>query len=189
MSRNLQYILIVSFVSIIALVYICIYRQSLRHLLNLFFCPNYLAVLSAEEAVKRECKSNEGFADRCNKEPEWKNEQMERFTKQFSDSVRKLRGRIFKAFIIVALILLCAFGIAYVAAGLTSITPGALSIIQIVSAFLILWGIIGLLGYSIQTIAGESIPETLDYFWFLFLNAMGIFSLFFTQFYSFFKKL
>jgi hypothetical protein len=138
--------------------------------------------------MKRECTTNIGFKERCEKDEKYKAEQIENFKKQFAESTQKLRNRIYFAFVTVLLTLLCALGIAYIAAGLTSIPSNMLSIIQVLSAFLILWAIIGQLGYSIETIGGESIPENIDKFWFMVLNIIGIFSLFFAQFYSFFKK-
>jgi hypothetical protein len=141
-----------------------------------------------KELWEKECKSNIGLKERCEKDENWKNEQLKRFKEQFLESTLRLRERIWFAFITVALTLLCAAGIAYIAAGLIPISSSTLSIIQIASAFLILWAIIGQLGYSIQTIGGESMPEVMDKFWFIVLNIIGIFSLFFTQFYSFFKK-
>lgn len=188
MPKIFQYALIASIILIIAVIYAFAYRQSLWCILNLFLRPKAFIALTVEDIMKRECSTNMGFKERCEKDEKWKVEQIERFKKQFSESTQKLRNRIYFAFVIVLLTLLCALGIAYIAAGLIFLSSNTLLFIQLASAFLILWAIIGQMGYPIQTIAGESIPENIDKFWFIFLNIIGIFSLLFTQFYSFFKK-
>ena len=185
---NIQYILIVLLFLLIVFTYIIEYKRGFWELFNLFLRPKNFATLSAKEAMERECKSNIGFKERCEKDENWKIEQLKGFKEQFFESAQQLRSRIYFAFLTVALTLLCASGIAYIAADLISISSSTLSIVQTASAFLILWAIVGKLGYPIQTMGGESVPEIMDKFWFIILNIVGIFFLFFTQFYSFFKK-
>ena len=57
-----------------------------------------------------------------------------------------------------------------------------------VSGALILWALIGVLGWPIQTYGGDTLPETINNFWFIFLNVVGSLFLFFTYFYSVFKN-
>ncbi|MDP3041844.1 MAG: hypothetical protein Q8N62_03815 [Candidatus Omnitrophota bacterium] len=188
MPNIFQYVLIASIILIVVLVYAFKYRDGFWFLFNFLLRPKTFAALSAKRAVEKECKSNISFKENCEKNEKWKNEQLARFDDQFFKSTHELRDRICFAFITVVLTLACALGVAYIAADLISISSIKLSIIQVVSAFLLMWAIIGQLGYSIQTIGGESMPEIIDKFWFIILNIVGIFSLFFAQFYSFFKK-
>lgn len=188
MTKNLQYILIGVFVLLVLIFFVYKYRGGPRDLFNLFFRPKSFAADSAEDSIKRECKTNTAFKERWEIDAKWKNETIKEYKNRFLEDAQKLRSRILFGFVTVMLTLLCALGIAYILAGLISIPSSWLSIIQIVSAFFILWAIIGKLGYPIQTIAGGSIPEITDDFCYIVLNIAGIFALFFTQFYSFFKR-
>ena len=110
------------------------------------------------------------------------------FSKQSTDSSQKLKDSIVQAFFTVFLTLLSAFLLAHILVNYTSFSTGLLMGIQVASGLFILWAIVGKLGSSIQTWDGQTLPETIDNFWNIFLNVIGIFCLSFAQFYNFFKK-
>jgi len=103
-----------------------------------------------------------------------------------SESFKKLSNSIYQGFMTVLITLGSALAAAYLLV-VFDIPSYVLTTMQIISAFSILWAIVGKLGYPIQTIGGTTLPEAIDNFWFIFLNVIGIFCLFFTQFYSLFK--
>lgn len=164
------------------------HRKNLLCLLSLFLNRDKFITLSVESAIKRECESNSAFKERYEKDIAWKDKQVEDFKKQFSESTVFLRKSIRLAFITVALTSLSAVGLSYLFVGLIAISSNMLLFMQIISAFVILWSTVGKLGYPIETIGGQSLPEEMNKYWFIFLNVIGIFFLFFSQSYSFFKK-
>ncbi len=104
-----------------------------------------------------------------------------------STSSDEVKNSIWRAFLTVGKILFFALGAAYCFSKFT-ISDDVISVTQIISAFLILWALIGKLGWSIQTIGGQTPMEKANDFWFLVLNTIGIFCLFFSQFYIFLHK-
>jgi len=53
------------------------------------------------------------------------------------------------------------------------------------SAFLLLWAVLGLLGWEIQTIAGGTLPELANKAWYRTLHIIGMYLLFIAIFQSF----
>ncbi len=105
-------------------------------------------------------------------------------TEEQLDINQQLRKSIWQSFKTVSKILAFAWFIACITTD-SFINPFSLPLIlQIGSAFLILWALVGKLGYSIRTWSGNTLPERIDNFWFIFLNVLGILLLFFEQFYN-----
>lgn len=193
LNRDLITVVIISVIAILIIMYVLVFRfpkhrQNFCYLINLIFFPRKFTTISAEEAIKKECKTNIGFKERYNQDEKWKNEQIASFNEQFLNSTQQLRNSIYQAFITVLITLFSAWAVAYLLALVILIPPNVLSIVQMSSAFLILWAIVGKLGYPIKTIGGESLPENVDNLWFIFLNVIGIFCLFLAQFYTFLKS-
>jgi len=185
--KNLSYILVAGVVLGVIVAAIVQYRKGIWHLLNFFFRPNVFADIAAEDVVRINMK-DKNFKEKWETNEQWKTERIKEDKERFLKSTYKLRGRIRYAFNIVALTALCAFGIAYISAGTISISENILLLMQLISAFMILWSIIGQLGFPIQTFSGETLPENIDKLWFFILNIFGIFLLCFTQIYGYFRK-
>ena len=167
MLRLCQYLLLVG----IAILAITKHIPNFKYLLNLFFNHKKFIDLAIEETIKT--KSN--------------TEKIETLEEQFSESTQKLKNSIYEAFWTVLRTLGFAWLIACVITN-SIFNPFYLPLIlQIVSAFFILWALVGKLGYPIRTWNGNTLPERIDNFWFIFLNVIGILLLFSIQFYSFYK--
>lgn len=164
------------------------HKINLWHLLNLFLPTETFVDLSVKDAIKREYKSNAAFKERCEKDENYKSQRIAEFRAQFSESTHVLRTHIKSALTTVFFTLLCAVILAFSLSGLFTIPQGIVQGLQILSAFLILFAIVGQLGYSIETIGGQSLPETMDKYWYVIVNIGGMFLLFFSLFYGFFKK-
>jgi hypothetical protein len=164
--------------------------HSIWHFLMLMVSKNKFIDITVKDTIKKECVTNAAFRERYNKNDEkWIKEQTDRLKEQFADSAQQLRNSIKQAAYTVFLTLVCAFLLAHILVGMkfASISEIYLIIIQAMSAFFILWAIVGQSGRRIETWNGCTLPENIDKFWYIFLNVIGIFCLFFVQFYNFLK--
>ena len=164
------------------------HRDSFKRLTFFLFLPSKFISQSVDDAIQINIQNNPHFKERLESDEKYRNERIEELKKQFSDSTYKLRNSIYQAFITVFLVSICAILFAFILANFISITSEQIIFIRTISAFLILWALIGKLGWSIQTIGANTIPEQTNNFWFIFLNVIGSFSLFFTYFFNLFKK-
>ena len=92
--------------------------------------------------------------------------------------VTKLREAILKSFglvfaVFVVALLSAMIGHRYYSAWLLKISPWT----QIASAFLILWAVLGQLGFEIETWDGNSLPERINKYWFRILMVFGTYLL------------
>jgi len=176
----------VIFIAIVAISFWC-YRTNFKKLLLFSFSPNKFIENCANDSIRSEMKTNVSFKKACESDEDYKKTQKEKFRKQFTDGTNKLRNSIFRAFVMVLLIFICAFLSAFIMKNYVNITKKWLFIIQIISAFVILWALMGKLGFGIQTFCGDTLPEQVNNFWFIFLNVIGIYFLFFTYFFNLFR--
>lgn len=163
------------------------HRDNLLRFLLLFLFPERFIDLSTKDTISRELKTNTGFKERYeSNDLKWKEERLQSYHKQFSEASQSLKNSIYQALLTALKVTIVAGGLAYLFA--RYISPNVLNIIQIVSTFVIFIAVIGKMGWSIQTISGETLPEVVNEFWSILLNWVGILCFFFTQFCPFFKK-
>jgi len=172
----------------IVVISFCRYRSNFKHLLLFVFSPSKFIEHSVKDSIQREMETNASFKERFESDEDYKKASTEEKRKQFTDARNKVWNTICRAFLMVLLIFICAVLSAFIMRDFITITDKWLLIIQIVSAFLILWALMGKLGWSIQTHGGTTLPEKINNFWFIFLNVIGIYFLFFTYFFNFFRR-
>ena len=111
--------------------------------------------------------------------------------KLFTKEGYGLRNSIWQAFVTVSFALLLSICLTYIAHILADLFPWIHKFIQvapIISAFLILWALIGKLGWSNQTIGGKTPTENLNNFWFRLLNFVAGVLIFLNYFYIHYNK-
>ena len=150
----------------------------------LIFSPGDFTKMTVKKVLEEELKSNTAFKERFEKNDDFRKSELLRYETQFSKSTNKLRGEIWHSFAVVILIVVLSLLAALFFKRWFPLKPAFIQILQIISAFVILWGLLGQLGWSIQTIGGTSLPEQVNSYWFRILNSIGIFLLFFACFYS-----
>ncbi len=172
---------------VIVILYSLKHRDNLGRLLKLFFCHEKFVSLAVEETIKMNCEASGSYKTKYENDENWKAEEIAKCTKQLFENTKKVKNSIWEAFWTVAKTLGFAWLIACVVTNSILFPSNLSSILQIISAFLILWALIGKLGYPIQTFDGQTLPELIDNFWFIVLNVLGVLCLFFSQFYFSFK--
>ena len=168
---------------VIAVPFILKHKHNFQHLLNLFLNHEKFTDSAVEEAIKNECETIPGLKENYDKNEKWRDERIATHREDFSERTQKLKDSIWQAFLTVIKTLGFAWLVACVVTESIFFPLSMQSILQIVSAFLILWALIGKLGYPIRTYGGKTLPEVIDNFWFIVLNVLGILCLFFSQFY------
>lgn len=184
----LKLLQILAFVSLFAIILLRIgpHKIHLSNFFDLIFRPETFIELSVTDAMERNCENDPNFKERCSKDEKYVKQRTLELRVQFLKSTEKLRLSMWEAFLTVFLTLVCAGLLAFGVPG--SLLPKALIAgLQMLSAFLILFALVGKLGYPIQTLAGETLPEMMDNYCYILTNIGGMFLLFFTQFYSFKK--
>lgn len=90
-------------------------------------------------------------------------------------SGRRLRRRIYKTLLIMVVVLIYSYVLAFVIKNYTNITitTTVITRIQIFAVFLVLWALLGQLGWSIQTFKGLTAPEYINDLWFRVLNVIS----------------
>ncbi len=165
----------------------CHYRSNLKQLLLFLFSRNRFIENCVKDSIQSEMKTNAAFKKKLESDEEYKKTIIE-YRKDYKDRTNKLRSYIFQAFVMVLLVFVCAVLSAFIMKNFITISDKCLLMIQIVSAFIILWALMGKLGLGIQTFIGTTLPEKINNFWFLFLNVIGIFLLFFSYFFNLFRR-
>ena len=183
MLKLIQWLLLL----VIAILTIIKHKNSLRCLKELFFSTQNFIALCVEDVIKINCDKDTALKEKYEKDEKYRNEQKERFNTQFSISTQRLKDSIREGFWTVGKTLGFAWLIVCVVTNSIFFPVNLLFFLQIASAFFILWAIVGKTGYPIQTVCGETLPEKMDDFWFLFLNVFGILCVFLAQFYNFLK--
>lgn len=154
----------------------------------LFFAPDRFVKMSVEQAVTNEKKTNQGFKERFESNEDYRKSRLEEFSNQFIKSTDKIRQSVWKSFQFVFLITFLSVILAFFTKQYVFISAEVLTLIQIFSSFLILWSLLGQLGWTIQTIDGTTLPEQVNDYWFRFLNCVGIGLFFFSCFYQCFSS-
>lgn len=179
-------------IGIILLIYftyqLCKHRIDLSNLMYFLFFKDKFTDECRKEAINGEFKNNRQFKEKYESDQKFRQEKIIEYNRQFSRSSEKLKNSISQALFTVIRILLFSFGIACISASYISLGRGGTLIIQILSTFLILWALVGKLGWSLQTWKGETLPEKVNDFWFKLLNILGLLLLFFALFYDLLKK-
>ncbi|HIE34909.1 MAG TPA: hypothetical protein EYP79_01765 [Campylobacterales bacterium] len=130
---------------------------------------------SIQKSFERNRQLRERYPDRNLPE-----ERKLEYRKAMGESTITLRGSIFHA----CLCVLAALTIAVITALITKrylgipIDSNTLLIIRLIGLFSIVWAIFSKVGWEIQTIKGESLPEIINQFWFRLLYTIGAFFLF-----------
>jgi len=148
----------------------------------LIFSPKDFTKMTIKKVLEGEFKTNAGFKEQFEKNDDFRKSEVLRYETQFSKSTNKLRGAIWHSFAVVILIVVLSLLATLVFKRWFPLKPAFIQILQIISAFVILWGLLGQLGWSIQTIGGTSLPEQVNNYWFRILNSIGMFLLFFCLF-------
>ena len=152
-------------------------KDSPKYLFSFFLNSKKFEKISPEYWNKREISYNKT-----------KRVEKEQGIDNITVSGRKLRTRIVKTLFIMIVVAVYSFFIAFLAKKLmqTSINDNILNWIQVSAIFLVLWALLGQLGWSIQTIKGISLPEYINDLWFRTLNVVAahlfLFSYFFKNF-------
>ena len=139
--------------------------DDIKHIFLLFFIPNRLKLVCAERYVNGVRNQHPDYYERnpetCYREG----------YRQYSKSIDEVRRNIFKAFFrtVIAISIVIAIYI-YV-----SDNYPALNIYgKFIGPCVMFWAVNGRTGDSIQTIAGGSIPETINLIWFRLLSFVGL---------------
>jgi len=158
-------------------------------LINLLLFRSEFENKAVAESIRLDFEHNKQLAAQY---PKWPEEDLpDDKKKEYADSIhkstREICGSIFQSMIWVTSITITAFIFAVI---IHVVFPSFLrysGILQIISACLILWGILGRLGWSIQTWKAETLPEKVNEFWFRLVTIIGIFVLMLTLFSGLFK--
>jgi hypothetical protein len=167
---------------VITILYSLKHKERFQHLINLFLFREKFITSVVEDSIKRSCEDNSSFKNQWDNNQEWRNQRRQEFNEQFSKSANELKNHIGQALLTVIKTLGFIWLTFCVITDSFFVPSGIPVYLQIVSALFILWAVIGKLGYPIQTIGGKSLPETIDNFWFIFLNVIGAMLLFSSQF-------
>ena len=158
---------------------VCRHAERIKFLMLFLFNPLKFANISAQEAFIEECQSNISLKEKSKRDDVYKQKFIKELRNQFLESTNELRNSIKQAFFTVLISLFLAYFTPK-----TLINAKHLYPLQLFSVFLILWGIVGKLEWEVQTFNGSSKPEEINRFWYLSLNIIGSFLLFYGYFYS-----
>ncbi len=163
--------------------------MKLFQLMKLLFVRDRFVKEATEHSIKSEFERNKQFAERYPNGvlPPDKIKEFQSVQRALTKEIRHSIGASLRLVIIIA-----------VAAGLSSllllcyskplsiyITPWT----YVLSAVVLLWAVLAKVGWSIQTMAGDSLPEQLNEVFFRFLMAVGTYSLLFGLFLGIFNQI
>ena len=175
-------------IALIALPSFWEHRYNFKKVFFFIFLPNKFVNESVNYSIQEDIRDVKGFKERAESDKTYEQKRRDELKDQISKNTAKLRNSIYQGFVTVLSVLICSFLFAFIMVRFVSITGKYLLLIQVFSGFLILWALIAKLGWNIQTIGGNTLPEQINTFWFIFLNVIGGFCLFFTYFFNLFKK-
>ncbi len=161
----------------------CTFLTRLWQLAKLIFCVNKFMDEATVHSIEIEFKTNEQLAtsypDR--KLPE---QRVQEFRKREEERSKKVRIAIIVSFLWVAAVTLLALLSAYFAPIFVRKWAAWL---QVAAAVLILWGVLGKLGWAIQTYKGVTLPEQINEFWFRLVTILGMYLMVFSLFIQIWK--
>jgi len=160
----------------------------LSQILYFIFKPSKFIEIATGESIKREFESNKQLAETY-PDKVLPLEKRDEFRKGEKERTMLLRKSISKSFlylfytisisIILSSILVRYFKI--------RISPNLLITIRFFSASLIFWAVLGRLGWEIQTLSGDTLPEKINKLWYRWLYILGVFLLMFSCFVEVFR--
>ena len=185
---NFKFWIAALFIAILAFPSFWKHRSNFKKLFFFIFLPAKFANQSADYSMQENIREIKGLKERIESDKNYKQKRIDELKDQFSKSTYDLRNSIYQGLMTVFRVSMCAILFAFIMTHFISLSEKHILLIQLFSGFLILWALIAKLGWSIQTTHGNTLPEQMNSFWFIFLNVIGIFCLFFTYFFNLFKK-
>jgi hypothetical protein len=152
------------------------FRERSKLIYQLVFCRDAFIEASTQDSIKKEFERNVQFAQKYPGGVVSEDELSER-RKSFKESTSLLRTSMWKGF------RNCAFTflIALIASLMLPTYP---KFYGVASAFVLLWAVMGLIGWEIQTFDADTFPEQADDWWYRGLYYIGMGLLFIAIFKS-----
>ncbi len=149
----------------------------LRDLLRLpflLFRPVWLKSPAVEDGFRQELRRSHQFAETY-KDGISESEKWTRFG-HLAENALLLNKRIWHSFGLIVTALAAALGVHWAMGSLGFVfTKSGVLLLQALSLIAFVWATLGLGGWPIQTISGDTMPERLDRLWFRVLYAVGAF--------------
>jgi len=156
-----------------------IFFKKLQLISYLFFSSNKFIDIATEDSIQKSFENNKQLRE---KYPDKKLPEEEKLwrRKEMGKSTKILRESIFCAFFWVLAPVILAGIIAFIMKKPLDfeISSGTLLAIRLFGLSFIVFAIFGKVGWEIQTINGESLPEIINKFWFRLVYTVGAFVLF-----------
>ena len=156
--------------------------KNLILILTLCFFPNKFIEIATEDVIQKEFMTNqqllEGYPDK--KLPD---ERRLEFYNQMKKSSLKLRSSIIRSFFSLLITVISAFvAVKVIKATGFIVSPEVVGAVRLLSICMIFWSVWGKLGWDIQTINGETLPEMINANWAKTLYLVGVFMAIFSYF-------
>jgi len=159
-------------------------QESIKDALLMVFKPSIFTESSINDSIAKELKNNIGFKKAFETDKIYRENKLIEYRKQFSERTQMLRNNIIKSLYIILGVLLMSILSAYIMRRFFPVGQNFIITIQVVSVLVILWALLGKLGWSLQTGGGTTLQEQVNNYWFRILNSLGAYFLLFSYFYN-----
>lgn len=178
-------IFIISIVAtIIAISYVSGTESHIKDTVLMLFKPNAFTDESVKNSLAIDLKGNPAHKKAFESDEKYRAKKISSYKAKNEPRTQKLRANIFKSAYIVVCILLFSFIFAFIMKKWFPVSQNFITIIQIISVLLILWGLLGKLGWTLQTFSGVTLQEQINNYWFRILNGLGAYLLLFSYFHN-----
>lgn len=148
--------------------------RDLLYLPFLLLWPTWLRRVAVDDGFRLELRRSRQFAQTYQGGIS-ESEKSERFG-HLAENVRLLNARVWRSLGLIMAALAAALAVDWIMSALAlTFTEWGASLVQALSLVAFVWATLGLGGWPIQTIKGDSFAERLDRLWFRLLYAIGTF--------------